>query len=430
MLSRSSIICGTVAVLCPFLLRAADPIIARYSGAALHGGKFGYLAEVQSKLNQRPVECKPAPTLVADGQFGPKLRDAIKRVASCPDVQNSLPPDSEARNGALTDAFWAILFPSRSKPSVYERAMALVLTQEATDYDHAEWNFCQSRPLYNPPQGQTTCYSNDPTSFLTWGPRGATAGGGGEVQRILYAVDSDPNMKAIVDDSFKSTSADVRRLVRLDAKEAGPFLCKIWINPQLRQQWKDGFALFGASPQVRLVYDAFYASSTSDGGKIAQFYRLYASAGIVPTEVDYGFMIDRATQFSGPGANTIAAATAAMKSRGARTTPAELRRWLALNFRPSNQRTDRLGRDVVFYIDALEASGQSLTPEERTAWIGRNPIRSNDAGLSDSVQLAEFHAPEFKYQPLPRGTEHLTDAERGACPAAILKTFEPPAAHR
>jgi hypothetical protein len=100
-----------------------------------------------------------------------------------------------------------------------------------------------------------------------------------------------------------------------------------------------------------------------------------------------------------------------------------LRRWLALNFRPKNQRTDRLGRDVVFYIDALEALGQNLTPEERTAWNGRNPIRSSDAGLSDSVQLAEFHALEFKYQAPPHGTEHLADAERGACPAAILKTF-------
>ena len=430
MLSRSSIICVAVAVSCPFLLRAADPIISRYNGAALDGGKFGYLAEVQKKLNQLSVECKPARTLAVNGQFGPRMRDAIKKAASCPDVRNSLPPDSEARNGALTDALWAILFPARPKPSVYDRAMAVVLTQEATDYDRAEWNFCQSRPSYNPAKGQTTCNSNDPTSFLTWGPRGATAGGGGEVQRILYAVDSDLNMKAIVDDSFKSASADVRRLERLDAKDIGPFLCKVWINPQLRQQWKEGFTLFGASQQVQRVYDALYASSTSDGGKIARFYRLYASAGIVPTETDYAFMIDRATQFSGPGANTIAAATAAMKSLGARATPAELRRWLALNFRPSNQRTDRLGRDVVFYVDALEASGQSLTPEERTAWEGRNAIRSDDAGLSDSIQLAEFHAPEFQQQPLPRGTERLTDAERAACPAAILKTFEPPAANR
>ncbi len=428
MQSRSLIV--FVAVLCPFLLRAADPIIARYSGVALNGGKFGYLAEVQNKLNQLPPDCRPAPALVVNGLFGSKMRDAIKKAASCPGLQNSLPPASEARNGALTDGLWTILFPGRSKPSVYERAMVIVLTQEATDYDRAEWNFCQSRPLYDPAHGQTTCHSNDPTSFLTWGPRGATAGGGGEVQRILFAVDSDPSMKAVVDGSFGSTSGDVRRLSRLDAKDVGPFLCKIWIDPQLRQQWKDGFARFGASPQVQRVYDALYASSTADGGKIAQYYRLYASAGIVPTEVDYAFMIDRATQFSGPGAQTIAAATAAMKSSGARSTPAGLRRWISLNFRPSNQRTDRLGRDVVFYVEALEASGQSLTPEEKTAWNGRNPLRSSDAGLSESVQLAEFHAPEFEYQRLPRGTEHLDGTERGSCPAAILQTFEPPAVHR
>jgi hypothetical protein len=428
MRSRSLIV--WVAVLCPFLLPAADPIIARYSGVALNGGKFGYLAEVQSKLNALPADCRPIPALTVNGLFGSKMRDAIRKAVSCPGVQNSLPSDSEARNGALTDALWTILFPGRSKPSVYERAMVVVLTQEATDYDHAEWNFCQSRPFYDPAHGQSTCHSNDPTSFLTWGPRGATAGGGGEVQRILYAVDADPNMKAIVDSSFGSTSSDVRRLTGLDAKDVGAFLCKIWIDPQLRQQWKDGFARFGASPQVQRVYDALYASSSADGGKIAQYYRLYASAGIVPTEVDYAFMIDRATQFSGPGAKTIAAAAAAMKSSGARSTPVELRRWIALNFRPSNQRTDRLGRDVVFYVDGLEASGQGLTPEERTAWNGRNALRSRDAGLSESMQIAEFQAPQFAYPHQPRGTERLDGAERGSCPATVLQTFEAPTAHR
>ena len=178
----------------------------------------------------------------------------------------------------------------------------------------------------------------------------------------------------------------------------------------LRQQWKDGFARLGTSPQVQRVYDALYGSAASDGGKIAQFYRLYASVGMVPTEVDYAFMIDRATQFSGPGATTIAAATAAMKTRGAGANPGELRRWLALNFRPSNQRTDRLGRDVVFYIDAMEASGQSLTAEEKSAWTGRNAIRAKDAGLSDAVPAAEFHAQQFAFAVMPRGTERLTEA--------------------
>jgi hypothetical protein len=406
---RNLVVLGAAAMVWPSWLCGADAVIARYGGSAFRAGKYGYLAEVQGKLNQLPAGCRPSPALAADGQFGTKMRDAIQKAASCPDVQNALPPDSEARRGALTDALWAILFPGRARPSVYERAMTVVLTQEATDYDHAEWNFCQSRPLYNPAQGQMTCNSNDPTSFLTWGPRGATAG-----------------MKARVEASFASASADVRRLTRLDAKDAGVFLCRIWMDAQLRQQWKEGFARFGASPEVQRVYDALYASPASDGGKIAQFYRLYASAGIVPTEVDYAFMIDRATQFSGPGANTIAAATAAMKARGGSATSGELRRWLALNFRPSNQRTDRLGRDVVFYVDAVEGSGQSLTAEEKTAWTGRNAIRARDAGLSDSVPVAEFHAQPFAFAVMPRGTERLSEAERAACPAAVRRTFDAP----
>ena len=413
-------------LLSPLLLGAADPIISRYTGTILKGGKFGYLAEVQNKLNQLPAACRPTQPLVANGQFGPGMRDAIVKGASCPAVQKLLPKDSEARRGAVTEALWAVLFPGRAKPSIHERAMVLVLTQEATDYDRVEWNFCQNRPAYNPAQGQPICYSNDPHSFLTWGPRGATAGNGAEIQQIVQTIDSDPNTKAILDRSFGSTAPLVRRLVHLNASDTERFLCTMWLDSHLRQEWKDAFASFGAYQQVVNVYDTVYASSSYDGGKIARFYRLYRQAGIVPTEVDYALMVDRATQTSAPDAKTIMAATEAMKSLGARATPAELRRWLALNFRPLNQRTDRLGRDVVFYVDALE---ENLTPQERAAWRSRNPIRSSDAGLSDSVNKAAFQAPKLGYSPPPRGTEQLTDAERGACPAAILDPRRPTAAH-
>ena len=65
---------------------------------------------------------------------------------------------------------------------------------------------------------------------------------------------------------------------------------------------------------MRLVYDTVYASSAYDGNKVAQFYRLYEQAGIVPTEVDYAFMVDRATQTSAPTTEKINAAAEAMKS--------------------------------------------------------------------------------------------------------------------
>ncbi len=68
------------------------------------------------------------------------------------------------------------------------------------------------------------------------------------------------------------------------------------------------------------VYDAVYTSSGYDGGKIAQFYRPYEEAGIVLTEIDYAFMVDRATQSSAPGKQTIAAAKAGT------TSPAHIQR--------------------------------------------------------------------------------------------------------
>ncbi len=204
-------------------------------------------------------------------------------------------------------------------------------------------------------------------------------------------------------------------------------LCTAWLDPQLRQEWKNGFALFGAAPEVEHVCDAVYASSGYGGRKIAQFYRLYEQAGIVPTEIDYAFMVDRATQSSAPGKQIIATAKAAMTSPSAHPTAAELRRWPALNFRPSSQAADRLGRDVVFYIDALK---QGLTPDERAACKSPNPMRASDAGLSDSVQLAEFSAPKLRYPVPPRGSESLTEAERAACPVTVLNPRAPVAVHQ
>lgn len=425
MSGRSAVSRYAIAILCPLLLSAADPVIARYDGVTLRGGKFGYLAEVQKALNQLPLACRPTQQLSTDGQFGPGMRTAIVKATACPSFRN-LAADSAARQGALTEAFWSVLFPGRDKPSVHERAMAIVLTQEATDYDVAEWNICQSRPAYNPTQGQPVCFSNDPHSFLTWGPRGATAGNGAEIQQIVFAIDSDPSTKAILDSSFGSTASLVRRLTRLNASDTERFLCTAWLDPQSRQDWKSGFALFGASPQVIRVYETVYASSAYDGGKIAQFYRLYQQAGITPSEVDYAFMVDRATQSSAPSKQIMVAAQAAMANAGANATPAALRRWLALNFRPAPQSADRLGRDVVFYVDAFE---QNLSLEEQSAWKKRNPIRSSDAGLTDSVPLANFQAPKLAYQAPPRGSESLTQAERAACPAAVLNPKAPGATH-
>jgi len=66
-------------------------------------------------------------------------------------------------------------------PSLQDRANALVFSLKRRFFgDTPEWNFCEdskARQIRSrPPAPSFVCYnSSDPCSYLTWGPRGATA---------------------------------------------------------------------------------------------------------------------------------------------------------------------------------------------------------------------------------------------------------------
>ena len=174
-------------------------VLFRYSEGVLFDGRYGPIARVQEKARNSLIACGKPAAITADGKFGPGTRDALATLAKCPTFAVQLAEDAEAKEGALTTGYWAALFNSAA-PSVDDRARTLMLTYEATDYTRMEWNFCQSSPIYNPTAGNNDCYSNDPRSYLTWGPNGATGGGGREVQLILQAIDSvDP---ALINESF------------------------------------------------------------------------------------------------------------------------------------------------------------------------------------------------------------------------------------
>lgn len=392
----------------------ADSLILGVVNRSATGGRASFIADAQRALNTLPPGCRAETALEPDGVFGKNTRAAIKKAASCPEIQSRLEAGSDAHRGFLTEGLWKILFPRRVVPTVHERAMVVVLTNEGTDYDHAEWNFCQSKPVYDPRRGQPICYSNDPSSFLTWGPRGATAGHGKEVQQIVKAVDSGTVTRQLVDSAFRTQASSVRRLLALSDEDTKHYLCMIWLDPVTRSQWVEGFSRFGRNLQVRRVYDVVYGSEEFDGGKIKSYYKLYAELGLVPSEVDYGLFVDRATHMGGVTDRVFAVA----KRQAAGLTNAALRRWMALNFRPSNQHGDRLGRDVVFYVDDL---GSALSEEERTAWVSRNATRASEYGLRSSVS-----APIFKTNPNPYPkpqsdlSQMLTEAERERCPSAVL----------
>lgn len=397
-------------------------VLYRFAEKGLFDGRYGPVSQAQEKAKAGLVACGRAATITVDGQFGSGTRTALARLATCPAFATVLAGDADARSGALTLPYWNALVGG-APPNVDARARTLMLTYEDTDYTRMEWNFCQSKPRYNPAAGANLCFSNDPRSYLTWGPNGATGGGGREVQLILQAVDTaDP---VVLASSFGVEADAVRRMFRMPDRTVDrtleTYLCGVWADPARRAAWKAGFDTIGRVPAVRAAFDGLYKSASLDGGKIRTFMSAYAANGRVPTEIDYAFFKDRSAHTS-PELGPIRNAIATLLASDPLAQAWKVRRAIALKVRPSAQRVDRLGRDVTFYIDGATLGG--LSAEERQAWTGRGRLHASDAGLSDAQSFATF-TPGPPLVTTIANPASLTPAERAACPAAVLATRRP-----
>ena len=394
-------------------------ILYRYDdGEILFDGMFGPVIEAQRAINRALTSCRMT-LIVPDGKFGTDTRDALVRLASCPAYVARLGDDAEARAGALTVAAWRALLAS-DPPSLDQRARTMMLTQEATDYTKAEWNFCQNEPAYDPPK-QAICYSDDRHSYLTWGPNGATAGNSREIQLILGSIDAeDP---APIRDAFGDEADSLRRMFHIPDEERAleTYLCGIWADPDRRAAWRTGFERIGEVASVRARFDLYYRSVTLDGGKIATFFQAYRASGIEPTEIDYAFFKDRAAHMTVHYA-PLHAVLADFLQRNPGAPHWRIRQAIALGVRPSNQREDRLGRDVAFYVDG---AGGSLSDEESLAWSERNSLRASNFGLSDARSGGTFEAGPELSESIADPAE-ITPAERAACPQAVLDAQPPP----
>lgn len=412
-------VAGALLLASQAVAESSDPVLYRFDGGVLFDGRYGPIAAMQEAAREALERCGAPPAVVAgisvDGKFGAGTRRGLAALAKCPEFAGLSPA---AQAGDMTEGFWRKLM-SREPPSLDERARTLMLTFEATDYVSAEWNFCQSAPVYNPQAGNVVCYSNDPKSYITWGPNGATAGWGREVQAILGLIDKE--RPALLDAGFGGEASAVRRVLTLkndETRSLEAFLCGIWIEPGRRKAWKDGFASLGQDAAVRTIYDRLYRSANFDGGKITSFQSAYTASGLAPTEIDYAFFKDRAAHMTIDG-DAVRAAIAGIGTT--RVPPSWVRRAIARQVRPPKQSIDRLGRDVAFYVDGLGI--EELSSEERAAWQARGGLRASSFGLSD-----ERRAPVFQSGPeiaAPAATGTLTAGELAACPAAVLNSREP-----
>lgn len=423
----------------------ADAVIVDAPDHPVTAGRHSVFADFQIALQRRLATCPSRPTDAAPpandlpGVIGRGTRAAIQSAVAC-GLLGQVPEQTPARNGALTESVWTAVMNGQPRPSVQDRIMALVLSFEATDFGAPpEWNFCQDTPVtpgqpVDPKAPGFVCINrSDPCSFLTWGPRGATAGSGREIQAVFDAVSR--RRPEVLEEAFGAELPSVRRFMTLrsskseDCRNNTPlerFMCAVWIDPARRAAWDRALATLGASPVVREAYADVYASKEYDGNTLAGYFDLWKAIGLEVNEVDAAFFVDRTTHFGGPwteGPGIVRQlARCIERDRQGLTPDGKARRCLSQLQPHPDQPDDRQARDVAFYLDDYPEG--ALSKEEIETWARFVPLSAaTNLGLSRRRTVGRPAArPLRDIAPLARSapTGALTAKEANACPRTVL----------
>jgi hypothetical protein len=271
--------------------------------------------------------------------------------------------------------------------------------------------------------------------MLTWGPRGATAGQGREIQFILWRLSR--SAPELLKQSFGGETAEVLRFVRLAGPPADScdgtsplehFMCAVWISATRRQAWEAGLLAIGRAAEGRRAYRELYAAEAFDGYKIRAYVGLWRDADLEPSEIDLAFFYDRATHIGAPADGiTGKRLRACMREQNTALTANVAARRCVAELQPHPaQPIDRLGRDVAFYIDGFPH--EALRAAERETWQHHIPLTAAlNFGLSDARPAPlEAVGPGFaRADPPPQDLSELTSMER-ACPAEVRTPVRSP----
>jgi hypothetical protein len=344
-------------------------ILYDYQKMRLKDSRWGKIALFQRGMSQK-LQKYGLDTVKADGAFGQKSKLALKQLLAKSEWDALNFPPEHPLFGTIHPALWARVLPTTPFPTVAERAFALVLAHEGTDYDRVEWNFGTS----------------DDKSALTWGPFGATIGWGNEVRLILRRIQQQrpDTLKSI----FGAEYPVVSRLLAEDAANGYNIMQAIYDQPERRLTFKRKLQTLGATAIGQQAYD--WVALSSDFWLKPNFRKLYAlipNADSLATEIDYAFFLDLGAHASISGKRIQRAQVVldSLTTALQRTlSPAERRRAIAnvfVQFVHPNWRADRMGRNVVFYIDGIPEA--ELTTTEKTSWQTRTNRRASQFGLVD-----------------------------------------------
>ncbi|OSQ39057.1 hypothetical protein TMES_08705 [Thalassospira mesophila] len=408
-------------------------VLYEYDQRPLAVGKFSIVSVFQERLFAAAAKCQRSSSAQygsPDGAIGANTQKAIKDYRPCNRAAAAARQDPTDR-GAVTIGLWQSLMPEiMPYPDAIERANQLTFALEGTDFDRVEFNFCQSR---NPAtgkrfiEGDRDCYSNDKASYLTWGPRGATAGHGAEIQQIIVLAEkAHPGLLQTV---FGPEADTMRRVVLGDDDSVETILCAAWANTRRRSDLRQRFARYGALPEVQEAYRMVYEAANADGGKVQRFFRIYQALKPIihrdPTEIDVAFFIDRATHGGAPPGD-LAPLIAKMQYFVSRTrivpSAGQMRRQLGAWLPSAHKYNDRLARDAIFLIDDPKVD---LSDAHRRIWQKRSGLRASSFGLSDDRFVPAYPVmPVTGYEAIKRFAT-ARPAEKNACPAIARKPRSP-----
>lgn len=429
------------------MAQPSDGLLLKPIEAVIRTGRHSPFAKFAATLKSKLSACAGAPAIDDDalaGKIKSDFKEAIKAAVACGLVPG-LPTGSLAAEGAITEAVWRAIMGGVPLPSLRDRLESLVLAFEATDFGEApEWNFCQDSPdkTRDPTAAGFLCQNwSDPCSFLTWGPRGATAGAGREIQWILWLTwRARPEL---VEKALGSEFKHFKRFIRLKGEQPDGscnraplklFLCSIWVDPARRTIWEKALAGLSDNETVRSVYRSVYALEEFDGGRLRAYYELWQRLELTPSEVDFAFFFDRSTHYGGPFGeeetpeNFTSLQSCVAGQKKGWSDNGKARRCLSLQQKHAAQEANRLGRDVAFYIDSFP--DQFLTPAEIEAWAKYLPVSAvHSFGFSETrpVPLPYTSSTDDlrAEDSLPTLSE-VTEAERHACPATVIDPLSAP----
>ena len=351
----------------------------------LVAGRWGFLTPLTGAAARALELCPSAdPAATAGLRMAPNRLDvaaaqALQSLRACHGAWFEGAPQ-----GVVPERLWRMLLPGAPLPSPLDRAKLLAAGAAALtpDYDQVIWDWARTSAIASGP----AAVSADPGSILTWGPFKATAGQGCTLQKALSALMADPATAAIVQDHFKDEAALLVQLLdRRDpawCQRQAAILKPVFDDPERREGFRVILAAMSSHAEIRAGYDAYFLGPTGYlAGRMTRYYALYARVGLTPTELDFAWFLDRSLDY--PPLSDALSDTLVAKIMQGGAANWRARRTIAHEspFTSDGARSFQLGRDAVYWIDAVGQTG--LDPAENASWVRNSRLKASDVGLKE-----------------------------------------------